>query len=554
MARALHDPQRGYYARRIQGIGGQRGDFATVATLSPLLGQGIAAWIQENRRAMPKVRHVIEVGAGNGVLMETVRKSLGWWQRRRFGWHIVETSEALREQQKQRLGKGVTWHSQLETALEACSGAAFIYHNELLDAFPVRLVQCHEGEWQEVFVEFENGRAREFLRPLEVTHGRLPSPNLSPHDIHRADHLHSGERDQASAPLAPAVHVANTHDLFRGEGWGEGNTLPRFARAPTPHLTSPRNASIETSTPPRGERDQASDPLAPAVHVANTSGPFRGEGWGEGNTLPQFDPAPPPHLTSPRHESIVSSTPSRGERDQASGPLAQAVHVANTSGPFRGEGWGEGNTLPQFDPAPPPHLTSPRNASIETSTPPRGERDQASGPLTPAVHVANTSGPFRGEGRGEGETPPQQLASKFSALAHSPRQPQQRCELHESVREWLHGWVPEWKSGAMLTVDYGDTFPALYHRRSRGTLRAYLMHQRLEGMSIYENAGRQDITADVNFTDYRAWAAQLGIEEIGYATQAEFLQSRVPGAGGPMLDPDGAGGAFKVVMHRRVEH
>jgi SAM-dependent MidA family methyltransferase len=219
----------------------------------------------------------------------------------------------LRGQQKQRLGSGVTWHSQLETALEACSGAAFIYHNELLDAFPVRLVQCHEGEWQEVFVEFENGRVRELFRPLEV------------------------------------------------------------------------------------------------------------------------EPA-------------------------------------------------------------------------------------------------------------------------FSVLSHMPQHAQQRCELHESVREWLHGWVPEWKRGAMLTVDYGDTFPALYQRRPRGTLRAYLMHQRLEGMSIYENAGRQDITADVNFTDYRAWAAKLGLVEIGFATQAEFLQSRVPGASGPMLDPDGAGGAFKVLMHRRVEH
>ena len=80
------------------------------------------------------------------------------------------------------------------------------------------------------------------------------------------------------------------------------------------------------------------------------------------------------------------------------------------------------------------------------------------------------------------------------------------------------------------------------------------MHQRLEGISIYENAGRQDITADVNFTDYRAWAAQLGLEEISFSSQAEFLQSHVPGASGPMLDPDGAGGAFKVVMHRRVEH
>jgi len=371
MARALHDPQRGYYARRIQAIGGQRGDFATAATLSPLLGQAIAARLKQSRCEMPEVRHVIEVGAGNGALMETVRKSLGWWSRRGLRWHIVETSEALREQQKQRLGAAVTWHSQLEDAVEACSGSAFIYHNELLDAFPVRLVQWHEGEWQEVFVEFENGRVRELLRPLEMKPGMIPSPSLSPHDIPRVCHLNSGERDQRLGPLAPVMQDDATQSPFRGEGWGEG------------------------------------------------------------------------------------------------------------------------------------------------------------------------------------KTPTQQIGAGFSALSHPPQHPRQRCELHESVRDWLRGWVPGWKRGMMLTVDYGDLFPALYHRRPFGTLRAYLLQQRLEGLSIYENAGRQDITADINFTDYRAWAAQLELEEIGYGTQAEFLQSRVPGASGSMLDSDGAGGAFKVVIHRR---
>jgi len=37
----------------------------------------------------------------------------------------------------------------------------------------------------------------------------------------------------------------------------------------------------------------------------------------------------------------------------------------------------------------------------------------------------------------------------------------------------------------MLTIDYGDTCPALYLRRPRGTLRAYAHHQRLEGYDVY---------------------------------------------------------------------
>jgi len=314
MARALHDPQRGYYARRVQGIGA-KGDFSTSATLSPLLGAAVALWLREESRGMSEVRHVIEVGAGNGMLMETVKKSLGWWQRRRFQWHIVETSMSLRDLQKQRLGGGVIWHDDLSSALSACTGRAFIYHNELLDAFPVTLLQWHEDQWQEVQVEFSDGTARESLMPC---------------------------------------------------------------------------------------------------------------------------------------------------------------------------------------------LLSPSE---------RGD---------------------------------------FSALQTQPQSPRQRVELHATVFDWLKGWAPAWQQGAMLTVDYGDVFPALYHRRPNGTLRAYLLHQRLAGAAIYQNTGRQDITADINFTDYRAWGKSLGWEEAAYLTQADFISSRLGASSSQIMDSAGAGGAFKCMIQRKL--
>jgi SAM-dependent MidA family methyltransferase len=146
---------------------------------------------------------------------------------------------------------------------------------------------------------------------------------------------------------------------------------------------------------------------------------------------------------------------------------------------------------------------------------------------------------------------PLTLDSGYSALAQPPAHPHQRCEIHASVRAWLEGWLPAWRLGAMLTVDYGDVFPELYHRRPHGTLRAYLLHQRLSGADIYQNVGRQDITADVNFTDYRNWAQQLGLQEIGFQTQADFLRPHALSQSGRFLNADGAGGAFKVVMHRR---
>lgn len=139
-------------------------------------------------------------------------------------------------------------------------------------------------------------------------------------------------------------------------------------------------------------------------------------------------------------------------------------------------------------------------------------------------------------------------ASHFSALRYFTFADGQRCELHPSIRDWLTHWTPHWKSGGMLTIDYGDSFPQLYHRRPQGTLRAYLLHQRLVGADVYGNPGRQDITADINFTDYGAWLSELGIEQVSGQTLAEFLQDHQAPA--HLSDPDGAGTAFKCFVHR----
>jgi SAM-dependent MidA family methyltransferase len=100
----------------------------------------------------------------------------------------------------------------------------------------------------------------------------------------------------------------------------------------------------------------------------------------------------------------------------------------------------------------------------------------------------------------------------------------------------------------MLTIDYGDAFPQLYHRRPHGTLRAYLLHQRLTGADIYANPGRQDITADINFTDYAAWLRECSATQITYQTLADLL--RPHGAPPQLLDAEGAGSAFKCLVHR----
>jgi SAM-dependent MidA family methyltransferase len=315
MQRALFDPQRGYYSRNIQTVG-RHGDFSTSATLSPLLGQGIAHWLKSTLTTHPNIRSIIEVGAGSGQLMRQIRQTLGWRTRRRLRWHIVETSPSLKAQQQNLLpASSIHWHTQLEEALQASDGHALIYHNELLDAFPCRLLQKTPTTWQELWLHF----------------------------------------------------------------------------SPTGHVT----------------------------------------------------------------EELCDCEP------------------------------------------------MPWASALSTDTFPIG----------------------------------------------------QRIEVHASIRDWLTAWTPHWKSGQMLTIDYGDTSPALYHRRPHGTLRGYFMQHRVEGPALYQNIGRQDLTADINFTDYRTWTRDLGLHETFYDTQSTFLQSQnvtpKTHADHHLLHPDGPGTAFKVVVHAR---
>lgn len=155
MEHALFDPAKGYYTSRIHTVGRQ-GDFSTSATASNLLGEAIAHWILEEQKSQPQVRNVIEVGGGDGSLSMSVQQSLGWWRRRSLRWHLVEASPILKQKQQERLhGSSAVWHASMSEALQACGGSAFIFHNELVDAFPVTLLQWDGASktWRELWLE-----------------------------------------------------------------------------------------------------------------------------------------------------------------------------------------------------------------------------------------------------------------------------------------------------------------------------------------------------------------------------------------------------------------
>jgi SAM-dependent MidA family methyltransferase len=305
MHEALYHRAFGYYTANIREFG-RRGDFTTWPTLNKDLGRAIGRWALENK---PAGRwNLIEIGAGSGELAAAVMKRIGWWNRARY--HIVEISPRLKKAQQDHLGSSAIWHATILEALAASDGAALIFSNELVDAFPCRVFQRCRDNWRELALCLKEGRVLE---------------------------------EWMSRPLPESTAFSHS--------WPEA----------------------------------------------------------------------------------------------------------------------------------------------------------------------------------------------------------QRVEVHESYQAWLQEWFPAWQAGSMLTVDYGDTCPALYLRRPAGTLRAYAHHQRLEGKDVYACFGLRDLTADVNFSDLRR---EPTFSSTIFTTLAEFISKHLPSvaknhAAQILHLPGGAGEAFKVLVQTR---
>ncbi len=114
----------------------------------------------------------------------------------------------------------------------------------------------------------------------------------------------------------------------------------------------------------------------------------------------------------------------------------------------------------------------------------------------------------------------------FAQFKHLPEG--QRVERGDAFRNWQGSWHHQWKEGACLTIDYGTTAELLYEKRISGSLRAYWKHQRLTGKDLYARFGRQDLTADVNFSDLIRWGRELGWKTLSFMKQREFEKTWIP--------------------------
>lgn len=97
-------------------------------------------------------------------------------------------------------------------------------------------------------------------------------------------------------------------------------------------------------------------------------------------------------------------------------------------------------------------------------------------------------------------------------------------EINLAMEPWMKEVSSALEQGFVITIDYGQPAVEIYsHIRKRGTLTCFYGHTQTD--DPYRRIGRQDITAQVDFTSLGQIGMSHGLQPLGFNTQREFLQN-----------------------------
>lgn len=154
MAACLYHPQYGYYMTPRERIG-KAGDFFTSSSVHAMFGRLIARQLVQMAGLLAgDVFQIVEQGAGEGHLALDILDALANEAPdlyARLTYVLIEVGPASRARQARTLAAHaakVTWCAADEWRIES---GCFL-SNELVDAFPVHVVEKQGGELREVFV------------------------------------------------------------------------------------------------------------------------------------------------------------------------------------------------------------------------------------------------------------------------------------------------------------------------------------------------------------------------------------------------------------------
>jgi SAM-dependent MidA family methyltransferase len=170
MEQCLYHPAYGYYTTPRTRIG-KEGDFFTSSSVHSLFGRLISRQLVQMWQLLGSGDFTIaEQGAGEGHLCLDILDALAeeapeFYQR--LNYRIVEISPDHRQGQAKNLQKHVAAGRVDWCGLDELRGMQGCFlSNELIDAFPVHLIDKNDGELKEIFVVNSEKGFVEEVRPL----------------------------------------------------------------------------------------------------------------------------------------------------------------------------------------------------------------------------------------------------------------------------------------------------------------------------------------------------------------------------------------------------
>ncbi len=167
MQECLYHQELGYYSQQVLPIG-KHGDFVTAPHASKFFGSLIAVQITECFKNLGlKTCSVCEFGAGAGFMARDIMSFLREFYPEYYDlltYFIPEPLLKRRDVLKKELSE-FSGHAVISDDFSRCEGfQGVIVANELIDAFPVHVVEKHKGRFLEVFVNVDNnGNFKEIL-------------------------------------------------------------------------------------------------------------------------------------------------------------------------------------------------------------------------------------------------------------------------------------------------------------------------------------------------------------------------------------------------------
>jgi SAM-dependent MidA family methyltransferase len=167
---ALYEPNLGYYTSPGRKVGAE-GDFYTSSNVHELFGRVIARQLIQMWESLDKPGNfsIVEQGAGGGQLAADILgaiQDLAPPLYQKVTYHLIEREPSLRQAQEEKLQEHITrlaWHDPQELLTGSFTFTGCLVTNELVDSFPVHVIQGTQDGLREIYVGLENDHFVEVL-------------------------------------------------------------------------------------------------------------------------------------------------------------------------------------------------------------------------------------------------------------------------------------------------------------------------------------------------------------------------------------------------------